>query len=288
MEITEPKSAVNETSVQKKSKILVFLVLFALPLSLLLNLFFIYQIQKNKEQNKQTSVGKVKPTPSIASKQIEQIGFIRTSGLRTEEKARLNLKFSDYQLTDFTPPDQINKVYGYYIENPFNGDALVGKCVKMKIKTVNNWDAQKINQAYNRIPVISLGTKILNIDTCLSYFDQQNENEKDPQSFIEKLAQNYQRVKLSGRLQRATRPAPDIGYDYALLFNEPQSGFAEAAGSDIKVDSAVVVPYTIEIRKMIEANIGKMVNAEGYIEWGYSEGQYFGIISLEITESNRF
>jgi hypothetical protein len=86
---------------------------------------------------------------------------------------------------------------------------------------------------------------------------------------------------LTGTLQRETRPAEDIGYDYTLYvpegFTEPQN----ASGiPDIEWHTAVILPGNNSVWKDFELYMGKEVTVEGYSEWGYAETRHYIITKV--------
>ncbi len=74
-------------------------------------------------------------------------GVIRTTGLGVEDKSKLGLTFSDYQITDF---GQNSLVGGYYLESGNKEiKELLGACIRIIGKTVPGWEGVKRAEEVN-------------------------------------------------------------------------------------------------------------------------------------------
>lgn len=209
------------------------------------------------------------------------IGVVRSGGLTKEEKTKLGLAFSDYQLTDFPPgPDTDLEIYGYFLESnsPEIKDFL-GKCVEIKGRVKPGWEkvtTQKFNlnnqYTFQRLAFIAEEIK------AKDYFDCGINTEFRP---IDRTAFKKLEV-ITGTLDRTLRPAPDIAYDYQLKLDKPYADYESSTGRVPEYYQVLdISPYNNFILVEFEKFIDQKVQIEGEMVWGYAESRYLTVISLE-------
>lgn len=223
------------------------------------------------------------PCESINIRENKIIGVIRSGGLLKEEKTKLGLKFSDYQLTDFPPgPETDLEIYGYFLESDRPEiKELMGKCVEIGGNIKTGW-GELINQnfilndqySFNRLAFIPEEIEIKD------YFDCGLNPEFQP---IDRTS--FQKIEIvTGTLEYSTRPAPDISYDYQLkldkAFYDPQS----SSGIPEIFPALDLRPFNHFILSEFDKNIGKEVEIEGEMTWGYSESRYLSVISIKLVK----
>lgn len=146
--------------------------------------------------------------------------------------------------------------------------ADVGKCVEIKggVPVENNLviSGHTVNgqYTYKRFVLKPSEIKVLDRQSCVVY-------QPAPESYKDKKL-----VKYVGTLKRFARPAPDIGYDYQIVLTEPVADKETASGLEQLVGFYIVVPGSDAVWEQIENNIGKGVEVEGYMTWGYAESKY--------------
>lgn len=238
--------------------------------------------QRNPNQN-QEQIGELAQNIikriQVASMKLKitVMGVVRTSGLNSDEKSNLLLKYGNFQLTDL---DEIERkklktdAQGFYLEIE---DTLLkeylGKCVIVTAET-SIWHKvpeYAANSQYTYLRVSLTPDKIEKLDykNCNPYPKRQGE--------LEGIKE--EKMLLRGVLQHATRPAPDIGYDYEL--RELETPIVEqSSGLGQKIYSVDVVPKENLMWEEFEENIDKSIAIEGYLRWGYAESQYILVTSI--------
>lgn len=217
--------------------------------------------------------------------QIVAVGVLRTSGLNEEEKKKLGLKSSQFQITDFdlSKMDAYSPelIHGYYLESSNIPEKLLGKCVRVVGNIKPGWEKTMeksfiFNQqwSYQRIALIPNQIKEINYESCKPYAETSIDDKQ--------TLSNLEKTPLHGIVQHITRPAPDIYYDYDLQLNKPFMLKENATGQPQAVNKIDIIPGNNSIWTEIEKNINKEVSLEGYLKWGYSESRH-----LEVTKVTR-
>lgn len=232
--------------------------------------------QKNPSQN-QEQIGEfaqniIKRVQVASMKlKITVVGIVRTSGLNSNEKSNLLLKYGNFQLTELDETERgrlSTDAQGFYLEvDDKQLKDYLGKCVLVTAET-GIWHKvpeYAANSQYTYLRVSLTPDKIEKLDykNCNPYPKRQDE--------IEGI--KGEKMLLRGVFQHATRPAPDIGYDYELQGLESPI-VEQSSGLGQKVYRVDVVPKDNLIWEEFEENIGKSVTIEGYLRWGYAESQY--------------
>lgn len=210
-------------------------------------------------------------------------GIIRSGGLSKEEKTKLGLNFSNYQLTDFNIGQyQAGKVYGYFLEsNDPEIKNFEGKCVEVKGKIKEGWgnlQDQRFelnNQyTYNRLAFVHEEVNQKNYADCQIFPDPKPIN----RTSFKKIE------KVSGIVEHALRLAPDISYDYRLRLAKPFIDPLDASGNPKVYPFLDISPLNQTILLELERNMGQKVTVEGEMTWGYAESRYLKVISVKKEE----
>jgi|GEM_PF-1196817 len=184
------------------------------------------------------------------SNQMKIQGYIRTTGLTNNEKAELNLKYSDYQLTDHADKFQIPR--GYFIEFDIDKSYL-GKCVLLW--GVSEDPSKK--SAYDYQTIVPDEIVILEYKHC------ERPGWRYPNPEEDELSETT-----TGILRHHTRPAPDIREDYKLVKQDGTEIFVSTPSDDL-----------IET---FENYIDKEITLQGITTWGYSETKVFEAYAIKL------
>lgn len=215
---------------------------------------------------------------------VEITGLVRSSGLEPEEKLKLGLKYSAYQVTDFNKEVKVENLqfFGAFIEdNDPRWESLLGKCVQVngyiseKMKSLLN-SKLEVNQqyTYQRFAFVPQSFSTLPTESCLKNKETTSDRSEEGLEELEKFQGVLER---SGR-----RPAPDIGYDYQLRLAKPYKNPFDSSGLDLEIDTLIVVPSSGQIQKELEENLGKKVELEGVMTWGYAESSYLDVRQVKL------
>lgn len=216
-------------------------------------------------------------TPTIAiDERIIVTGVIRTSGLMVEEKNKLGLNYSNYQITDLKNDNKEDLVVGYFLEsiNLFSRNYL-GKCVKIEGKLLTEWEDVDsgfvVNDqfTYGNLAIIPENIKPQDMTEC------------EPYDFFEQKRNDFELLSFSGVLQYAKRPAPNVSCDYQLILDEEYVDNQNSTGRPLALNQIDVVPGSNKEWLDFEEKIGRRVTLSGYYLWGYSESKYLEVNSIE-------
>jgi hypothetical protein len=210
-------------------------------------------------------------------------GIIRSSGLSRQEKTKLGLDFSNYQLTDFNWGQyEEGKVYGYFLES--NNPKIInfeGKCVEVKGKIKEGWEnlqnqGFKLNNqfTYHRLAFIPEEVSEEEYTDCRIF--------PDPKPIDRTILKKIEKVP--GIVEYALRPAPDIDYDYRLRLAKPFIDPLNASGNPKVYPFLDIAPFNQTILLELEKNMGEKVTVEGEMTWGYAETRYLKVISVKKEE----
>lgn len=239
------------------------------------------------------------PDGRIFKQQIQGkilIGLLRGSGLYPDEKSKIGLNQSDYQITDLYIDAELKGEFlntgepntHLLVENGKNYDGAfiekfsenlelanyLGKCVKVSYSPLLNTEIPLNNEEtylYNRIPVEIFGIEQLEYDECNPYQKVVTDVYNEDQS-------NY--LLERGVLSRISRPAPDINYDYELILDIPCIGcYPNARGDGEEIKSITILPSSNDqwefIEKYFTSGGSKSISLTGLGRWGYAETWYF-------------
>jgi len=209
------------------------------------------------------------PTPENT---ISVTGVIRSAGLMEEEKVKFGLPNVKYQITDFVQGSESADIYGYYlITNDDTLGSLMGKCVKVAGTVPGEWKEKDLGNpfTYSRSALDLISFENLDYTSC------------NPYSNITADPSDEQKFTLQGVIIHDERPAPDIGYDYIFTPDKPFYDKFSPAGSGQYTSVISASPSSKNTWIDTENNIGKKVEIEGYMLWGYAESKYFEIISVK-------
>lgn len=216
---------------------------------------------------------------------VEITGLVRSSGLRSEEKLKLGLKYSAYQVTDFNEEVRVENLqfFGAFIEdNNLQWETLLGKCIRVKghvseqMKSFLN-SKFEVNQqyTYQRFAFIPQSFSILPTESCSKNKETTSDEGEEGREELEKF---------QGVLERFDRPAPDIGYDYQLRLARPYKNPFDASGLGLETDFVIVVPSSSQIQEELEKSLGKKVELEGVMGWGYTESSYLSVRQVKLLD----
>lgn len=239
------------------------------------------------------------PDGRIFKQQIQGkilIGLLRDSGLYPDEKSKIGLNQSDYQITDLYIDAELKgeilntgepnphllsengKNYeGAFIEKfPVNVElaSYLGKCVKASYSSLLDTEISQNNEEtyfYDRIPVEIFGIEQIEYNECNPYQKVVTDVYNEDQS-------NY--LVERGVLNRISRLAPDINYDYELILDTPCIGcYPSARGDGEEIKSITILPSSNDhwefIEKYFTSGGNKSVSLSGLGRWGYAETWYF-------------
>jgi len=208
------------------------------------------------------------------TKGLVVIGVLRTSGLSEEEKQKLSLT-TDYQITDFKIPQE-EQAGGYYLLSNMVNDELLGRCVRVAGMVPSEWKSKDNSDSYNRLALNVTNIEKIDNSSC------------NPYSQTFPIADDTQeKLTLQGTVVRGKRPSPDIGYDYQLKLTEPFIDKFSSAGSLQKVSIVDIMPSSDNIWNVLEYNINKEINVEGYMVWGYAESRFLTVTSVSASTGGK-
>lgn len=226
-----------------------------------------------------SAVNKLKKTTN--PNEIVLIGVIRESGLSQEEASILLISNFKYQITDLKDKTfkfkDIDFDGAYLSDSDLEISKNIGKCVEITGIVAESNDLVSSDYTvngqytYNRIVINPTEITVLNNNLCNVY------------TFNESDLNNLSKVILEGKINRFSRPAPDIGYDYQVILSEPIVDNTNASGLPQTVNSYLIVPKSNEIWKIIEESIEDKdsIKIEGYENWGYAESKYILVDSIK-------
>lgn len=274
----------------KKGAVIVPIVLFAAIIFMLIAYFINYtapdeSIPSTNDLNIAPEFTNNPPKEIFKSDEKYSLtGIVYTSGLTYEERGILGA-FSDFQL-EKTPLSEgwpEGKIFGVYLEpNEMNFQKYLGQCIFLEGNIKKGWEDLddknfEINGkwTYNRSVIIVDKTELRNIRDCLDDFDHTITSKEIIKTLEEKTLKGILRFTDS-------RPAPDISYDLEIKLNEPFIDEQSASGKPYLVTIQDVSALTDEIHIQMLESIGKEVEIEGYMEWGFAESRFFRITSLSV------
>ena len=215
------------------------------------------------------------PTPKDQS--ISFTGVVRTGGLSSDEKQKLGLTYSNYQVTELNEAINIEDLEfdGVYLEEESDLIKLNGQCVRGR-GLVSGQSAAFINAdytingsyTYRRLPLQITALEAQPPTECLTY---QTVPDKTNRSNVDDI------LNLSGTIQRTNRPAPDIGEDYEIVLERPLLNIETGAG--VRDLTNIYVHY--DNRLALEENVDRKVKITATIAWGYAESRYLEIYALK-------
>lgn len=227
-------------------------------------------LQRGKENK---NYQKNYPTPvQQKGRNVEVVGIVRSAGLNQEEINQDNLQGIKYQVTDF-PVNGNDQVTGYFLTGKETEAVGLGKCVQITGIVLDKWKEVKIKEAYSREPVEVASATEVGYENC-SFFPVVS-------SYNSEFLKGSKTVTYGGTIERMTRPAPDIGYDYVLNLIKPILETNGAAGIPQKLESIVIVPGTNKSWLDLESNIHKKITVKGYWLWGFAESRYVEAVSVQ-------
>lgn len=162
-----------------------------------------------------------------------------------------------------------------YLEDNDNYGEKEGQCVSVS-GTVPERFNQFINSSYyvnkqytyRRSPVLVSEMKILSPEECFLYSVKPKETPVSDESKI---------IKLTGIIKRGKRPAPDIGEDYLVILDKPLEDVETGAGLQKEIFS---LPASFNNLMKLEEIIGKPVEFQATLEWGYAESRYLSVVGI--------
>jgi len=272
----------------QKEAIMLPVVLFASIIIIIIAYFINYSnpaidAQKSSEL---TVAHENLPTPTVnlfkSEEKFTLTGIVYTSGLTYEERGVLNA-FSDFQLekTPISKGWPEGKIYGVYLEpNEMGFRKYLGNCVSIEGNTKKGWEGLESKSfeingkwTYNRSVLIVDKVELKNIRDCIDDYDLAIADEK--------ILKTLDRKILTGTLRFTNgRPSPDISYDLEIKLDEPFIDEMSASGRPFLVTILDIQAATDDVHIQVLENIGKEVELEGYIEWGYAESRFFRVTSL--------
>ena len=189
-----------------------------------------------------------------ATDQLTLTGIIQSAGLSAKEKDTFNLK-ADFQL--------LTASGAWFLEEAPDLLEQWGKCVTVTGKVKENWDEESKPWAYERSALIVDLVQELGFNECRSVSDSTAVRN-----------QGSEKETLRGFIERSRRPAPDIGYDYALRLTTPYTiENHPVSGGDLEVESIPVIPsgfaMQADLENYLEKNIE--VSVQGAVVPGYAE-----------------
>lgn len=199
------------------------------------------------------------PGPTLSDTTSKIVGYIYTSGLSTGP---------EYQITYLNIAESI--VRPEALQNQIEGSFLVGqdadyaqfwgKCVEVTGTMGPDINRQSLPETYYRSYISVTDIKISG--SCAVSLNSYPE--------YEQLTGTY-----SGRIEKNTRPAPDIGYDYKLILSTPFTTTNTASGLEETVTDIIIVPLTEDTLEQMQDNLNKTVTVDG--EWmnGFAETNFF-------------
>lgn len=239
-------------------------------------------MKSGKRLTQDLKISPSNPQPSkVASVKewpVEAVGVMRASGLALDEKIRLGLKFSDFQVT------QLNDATfgfggvgfdGMYLEDDGNYGEKEGQCVSVSGTVPERFD-QFINSGYyvnkqytyRRSPILVSEMKILSPEECFIYSAKPKETS---------VSDNNKAIKLTGTIKRGERPAPDISEDYLVVLDKPLKDVDTGAGVQKEIFS---LPISFNNLLKLEEVIGRPVDFTATLEWGYAESRYLSVVRI--------
>jgi len=191
-------------------------------------------------------------------------GLVYTTGITPEEKERLGLRYSAYQL--LTDDDR-----SFFLEykNESVLANLVGSCVRIE-GTISPSGTFAPRDGYGRRLYIPSRMTRLAPKDCGSI----------PSVALTPAAPE-KTMNVSGTILRMTRPAPDIAYDYGMQLDTPYTDNENASGLPQRLLVLVIVPQNEDVRRVLQSKIGSPVTAVGYMAWGYAESRHFIILEVK-------
>ena len=232
-----------------------------------------YQSKKESQLKTNNEIFSISQPPTGL---VDFYGFIRTSGLQKSEKELLGLQIAEYQVE--VPCNNDSGVCGYYLEPDPYVDLIhfLGKCTWIRGVIKPGWENVQQsgfklngNYTYRRLALI-MRNEVSHLD-----------NTDCGKIFIHKPYSEANKIILSGILQYAQRPAPDIDYDYQLKLDNPYKDNNNASGMEQTVDTVIILPADYEISEQINSFIEKKVQVNGSWQAGYAESKFFSIESIE-------
>ncbi len=192
-------------------------------------------------------------------------GVVRASGLSPDEKTKLGLHFSDYQLTDLNLPIKDAKTaLGYFLEtdNPELAK-LLGQCVSFRGLPKN------IQTTYERLAFQPLAIQNLYPYYCNPYKSTPLSGQPEGNK------RTYQ-----GTITHFPRPVPDVAFDYQLILEKPITEDYGASGSSQKTSQILIMPANNQIWQDLEKKIGNTTTLTGYKTTGLAQSHYLLVFSL--------
>jgi hypothetical protein len=262
--------------------LIVFIVLVISVIQLLANG---KRIVNNIKKRNTQPVALITNTPLKKETPKYHTGLIFTSGLSEEEKKTFSLN-SKYQLEKgrVFEGDWQGDITGYFLEAQDEDIAkYLGSCVRVYGDIKKGWENLAKNNyefngvwSYYRSALVLDKIEETDMTNCVNDFDVRVEDSTQ----LETMKSEYK--KLTGVLKFAdNRPAPDIAYDYTLQLSNPFYDSLNPVGESYLKRQLDVLESTNDITMSFLDNIGKKVEVEGYMGWGYNETRDFTVYSIK-------
>src|SRR3989344_9280954 len=171
-------------------------------------------------------------------------GIIWTSGLMDSEKEVLNIN-TEYQIVKSLSSQGWNENTNgmFLINNGIDFKEYIGKCVAIDGEIVTGWEQLEKNNyeingkwTYNRSAIIVLEINEEDLGQCIVDYDSTVKDKA--------IVDNSSYENVRGKLEFAIRPAPDIGYDFVIIPNEPFVDEQSAAGYPVEINKLDINPGT--------------------------------------------
>lgn len=199
-------------------------------------------------------------------------GVLRTSGLYNEsDRQSLGPGDPQYQVTDFgldSAKTTDESAQGYFLISDNLNESLVGKCIAATGNVINpTGNIIPLSDTLFRRTLSVTSLEEIGTDNCHPYlYANQNTTAKV--------------ITLDGKISHASRPSPDINYDYEISLSSPYLDKESPSGSPQYVDTIVGIPTSDSVWINVENNLERDVRIEGRMVWGYAESKYFEIINI--------
>jgi len=220
------------------------------------------------------------PITSFENQESSYQGIIWTCGLNNEEKTALGIN-SNYQLVkSVSSIGWSGSTKGLFlISNNLNLSQHLGNCVEISGKIKDGWENLLINNyeingvwTYYRSALNVSKINKIDIEKCIIDYNT-----------IPKDIKYFKYKTVVGTLSfTKKRPAPDITSDLEIKLDEPFMDENNASSQPVLITTMEIAGGTDELYIQILNNIGKKVEAGGYIQTGYAEGTYLNINRLRI------
>lgn len=232
-------------------------------LSILLTLTFI--------QCKNTP--KAAPEHQVFKEVYEFTGIVQSSGLSEEEKTKLELTDSRFQIS--------SDGEFFFIQSEIDFEAYWGKCVSL-VASINRTAADNRNGfAYNRGTINVEDISQFDYEVCHEQFELNTSQMKSAMNDVHGSTGKAQ--KMAGIIKRNLRPSPDVAYDYRFILTEPIKDFIDASGVPKLQKEITILPIDFKMQHNFESAIkrNKEVTLSCYQMGGYVESTVFYVTDIK-------